>query len=50
MCIYRKYIIELIVLARVVEQTGPRMFGIEEDELLRRRKYVGQVRQEVNVR
>ena len=33
----------------MVEETGARMFGLEEDEVIRRRKYVVQVRREIDV-
>lgn len=34
---------------RIVEETGGRLFGLEETEVIARRKYVGQVRKEVEV-
>lgn len=34
---------------RIVEETGARMFGIEDDELVRRRQYVVRVKQTVQV-
>jgi syntaxin 6 len=37
-------------LIRTVEETGARMFGLEEEEVVRRRKYVRQVRHEISVR
>jgi hypothetical protein len=33
----------------VVEETGGRLFGLEEAEVIERRKYVGRVRQAVEV-
>lgn len=36
--------------ASVVEQTGARMFGLEESEAIDRRRYVRQVRKELEVR
>lgn len=35
--------------SRIVEETGGRLFGLEEKEVIERRKYVGRVRQEVEV-
>lgn len=35
---------------RIVETTGPRMFGLEESEVQERRRYVAYVRKEVEVR
>jgi hypothetical protein len=35
---------------RIVEETGPRMFGLEENEVMKRREYVSRVRKEVQVR
>ncbi|CCM03287.1 uncharacterized protein FIBRA_05415 [Fibroporia radiculosa] len=32
---------------KIVESTGPRMFGLEEVEVMERRRYVGHVRQEI---
>jgi hypothetical protein len=34
----------------MVESTGARMFGLEESELIERRKYVARVRREIEVR
>ncbi|KAG8957111.1 hypothetical protein FRC03_010519 [Tulasnella sp. 419] len=34
---------------RVVEETGGRIFGIEDTEVIERRKYVNHVRQEIEV-
>ncbi len=34
----------------IVEQTGPRMFGLDEAEVIQRRQYVRRVRKEVEVR
>ncbi|KZT34394.1 hypothetical protein SISSUDRAFT_1026629 [Sistotremastrum suecicum HHB10207 ss-3] len=33
---------------KMVEETGARMFGLEEDEVMRRRKYVAQVKREID--
>ena len=35
---------------RIVESTGARMFGLEETEVMERRRYVGFVRREIDVR
>ena len=37
-------------LLRVVEQSGPRLFGLDNAEVARRRQYVGRMRKEVEVR
>ena len=37
-------------LRRIVESTGARMFGLEESEVMERRRYVGFVRKEIDVR
>ena len=34
----------------VVESTGARLFGLEETEVIERRRYVSRVRQEIEVR
>lgn len=34
---------------RIVESTGARMFGLEETEVIERRRYVGYVRREIEV-
>lgn len=39
-----------IYTSRIVEQTGPRMFGLDEAEVVKRRQYVLQVRGELEVR
>jgi hypothetical protein len=36
-------------LTRTVEESGARLFGLEEQEVVNRRKYVSEVRREVNV-
>ena len=33
----------------MVEKTGPRLFGLDDREVAARRKYVGDVRKELNV-
>lgn len=35
---------------RIVESTGARMFGLDDVEVTKRRKYVGHVRKEIEVR
>ena len=35
---------------RIVEETGPRMFGLEESDVMERRGYVNHVKQEIEVR
>lgn len=40
----------LNVSSRIVESTGARMFGLEEAEVMERRRYVGFVRREIDVR
>lgn len=35
---------------RIVENTGARLFGLEEAEVMERRRYVGFVRKEIDVR
>lgn len=35
---------------KIVENTGARMFGLEEAEVMERRRYVGFVRKEIDVR
>ena len=35
---------------RIVEDAGARLFGLEEAEVIERRKYVGRVRKEIEVR
>lgn len=35
---------------RIVENTGARMFGLEEAEVMERRRYVSFVRREIDVR
>lgn len=35
---------------RIVEETGARMFGLEEREVMERRRYVEFVRKEIDVR
>ncbi|KAF8342738.1 t-SNARE [Cantharellus anzutake] len=36
---------------KMVEETGPRLFGLEEEEVMSRRRYVNQVKQELeNIR
>jgi radical SAM superfamily enzyme len=34
---------------RIVEETGPRMFGLEESDVMERRGYVNYVKQEIEV-
>lgn len=34
---------------RIVEETGPRMFGLEESDVMERRGYVNHVKQEIEV-
>jgi hypothetical protein len=36
--------------SRIVETTGARMFGLDDGEVLQRRRYVGHVRSEIEVR
>ncbi len=40
----------ILVSFRIVETTGPRMFGLEESEVQDRRRYVAHVRRAVEVR
>lgn len=35
---------------RIVEETGPRMFGLEESDVMERRRYVNHVKREIEVR
>jgi len=35
---------------RIVEETGPRVFGLEESDVMERRGYVNHVKQEIEVR
>jgi len=35
---------------RIVEETGPRMFGLEASDVMERRGYVNHVKQEIEVR
>ena len=35
---------------RIVETTGARMFGLDDGEVVQRRRYVGHVRSEIEVR
>jgi hypothetical protein len=37
-------------LRRIVESTGARMFGLDDAEVTERRRYVGRVRREIQVR
>jgi hypothetical protein len=37
-------------LCRIVENTGARLFGLEEAEVMERRRYVAFVRKEIDVR
>jgi hypothetical protein len=34
----------------MVESTGPRMFGLDDGEVIQRRRYVSHVRREIEVR
>lgn len=36
--------------SRIVESTGARMFGLDEAEVMERRRYVGRVKREIQVR
>ena len=35
---------------RIVETTGARMFGLDDEEVIQRRRYVGHVGSEIEVR
>ena len=35
---------------RIVETTGPRMFGLDDTEVAERRRYVGRVKRDIQVR
>ena len=37
-------------LRRIVESTGAQMFGLDDAEVTERRRYVGRVRREIQVR
>lgn len=39
-----------ITQLRIVEEAGPRMFGLEESDVMERRGYVNHVKQEIEVR
>jgi hypothetical protein len=36
--------------SRIVETTGARMFGLDDGEVIQRRRYVSHVRSEIEVR
>lgn len=41
----------MLILSRsIVEESGPRMFGLEESDVMERRRYVTFVKQEIDVR
>jgi hypothetical protein len=40
----------ILISRRMVEDTGPRYFGLDDAEVSERRKYVGRVRREIEVR
>ena len=39
-----------IISVSIVEETGARMFGLDDAEVVKRRRYVQQVRRELEVR
>lgn len=50
-CVTRgTWVIDAKSLCRIVEKTGPALFGIEERELMERRKYVTSTRKLLQVR
>lgn len=44
------WIIKFALNYRIVESTGARMFGLDDTEVMERRRYVGHVRREIEVR
>ena len=40
----------IYLLSRIVETTGARMFGLDDREVIQRRRYVSHVRNEIEVR
>ena len=42
--------LDIYLLTRIVESTGARMFGLDDGEVIQRRRYVGHVRNEIEVR
>jgi len=47
---YGQCMLNMLISHRMVEDTGPRYFGLDDAEVSERRKFVGRVRHEIEVR